>query len=109
MIDEGSFLGRLLGMVDLFVIWWVFVLAIGLGSAVPPADAADRSRVVQRVCRDCGRRCRHHEPDGGGMTGKKKLLIGVGVVVILGAIAFANFKFKRVEGRHGQRRDDQGA
>jgi len=32
------------------------------------------------------------------MTGTKKLLIGVGIVVILGAIAFANFKFKRVEG-----------
>ena len=32
------------------------------------------------------------------MTGKKKLLIGAGVVVILGAIAFANFKFKRVDG-----------
>jgi HlyD family secretion protein len=32
------------------------------------------------------------------MTGRKKLLIGIGVVVILGAIAFANFKFKRVEG-----------
>jgi len=32
------------------------------------------------------------------MTGKKKLLIGIGVVVILGAIAYANFKFKRVEG-----------
>jgi HlyD family secretion protein len=32
------------------------------------------------------------------MTGKKKLLIGTGVVVILGGIAFANFKFKRVEG-----------
>ena len=32
------------------------------------------------------------------MTGKKKLLIGLGIVVILGAIAFANFKFKRVEG-----------
>jgi hypothetical protein len=31
MIDEGSFLGRLLGMVDLFVVWWIFVLAIGLG------------------------------------------------------------------------------
>jgi hypothetical protein len=30
MIDERSFLGRLLGMVDLFVVWWVFVLAIGL-------------------------------------------------------------------------------
>jgi len=32
------------------------------------------------------------------MTGTKKLLIGVGILVILGAIAFANFKFKRVEG-----------
>lgn len=31
MIDETSFLGRLLGMVDLFMIWWVLVLAIGLG------------------------------------------------------------------------------
>ena len=45
----------------------------------------------------CGRRYRQ-KSDGGGMTGKKKLLIGVGIVVILGAIAFANFKFKRVEG-----------
>lgn len=32
------------------------------------------------------------------MTGKKKILIGVAVVVVLGAIAFANFKFKRVDG-----------
>ncbi|MEO7271723.1 MAG: YIP1 family protein [Vicinamibacterales bacterium] len=31
MIDEASFLGRLLGMVDLFLIWWLVVLAIGLG------------------------------------------------------------------------------
>lgn len=31
MLDEGSFLARLLGMIDLFLIWWVFVLAIGLG------------------------------------------------------------------------------
>jgi hypothetical protein len=30
MVDEGSFLGRLLGMVDLFLVWWVIVLAIGL-------------------------------------------------------------------------------
>lgn len=32
------------------------------------------------------------------MTGKKKLLIGIGIVVILGAIVYANFKFKRAEG-----------
>jgi hypothetical protein len=31
MIDEASFAGRLLGMVDLFIIWWLLVLAIGLG------------------------------------------------------------------------------
>jgi Yip1 domain len=30
MIDEKSFAGRLIGMVDLFVIWWLVVLAIGL-------------------------------------------------------------------------------
>jgi hypothetical protein len=31
MIDERSFLGRLLGTIDLFIVWWVIVLAIGLG------------------------------------------------------------------------------
>ena len=32
------------------------------------------------------------------MTRNKKILIGVGVVAVLGGIAYANFKFKRVEG-----------
>jgi HlyD family secretion protein len=32
------------------------------------------------------------------LSRNKKILIGVGVVAILGAIAFANFKFKRIEG-----------
>jgi Yip1 domain len=31
MIDEHSFIGRLFAMIDLFVIWWVVLLAIGLG------------------------------------------------------------------------------
>ena len=43
MIDEHSFLGRLLGMIDLFMVWWVVVLAIGL-ACLPAADAADRDR-----------------------------------------------------------------
>jgi hypothetical protein len=30
MLDEGSFLARLLGTLDLFLIWWTVVLAIGL-------------------------------------------------------------------------------
>lgn len=31
MLDESSFAARLLGMMDLFALWWLFVLAIGLG------------------------------------------------------------------------------
>ena len=31
MIDENSFIGRLLGMIDIFLVWWVVLLAIGLG------------------------------------------------------------------------------
>jgi hypothetical protein len=30
MLDEDSFVGRLMGMIDLFMIWYVIVLAIGL-------------------------------------------------------------------------------
>jgi Yip1-like protein len=30
MIEEKSFVGRLLGMTDLFIIWWLVVLAIGI-------------------------------------------------------------------------------
>lgn len=31
MLPEGSFVARLAGMIDLFVVWWIFVLAIGIG------------------------------------------------------------------------------
>ena len=30
MLDETSFVGKLAGMIDLIIIWWLFVLAIGL-------------------------------------------------------------------------------
>jgi len=30
MRPEGTFFARLAGMVDLFIVWWVFVLAVGL-------------------------------------------------------------------------------
>jgi hypothetical protein len=32
LADESSLVGRLLGMIDLFVIWWVVALAIGLAA-----------------------------------------------------------------------------
>lgn len=31
MLEEGTFLNRLLGSVDVFMLWWVTVLAIGVG------------------------------------------------------------------------------
>jgi hypothetical protein len=31
MLDEGSLAARFLGIIDLFIIWWLVVLAIGLG------------------------------------------------------------------------------
>jgi hypothetical protein len=31
MLDERSFIGRLFGMIDLFWIWWLILLAMGLG------------------------------------------------------------------------------
>jgi hypothetical protein len=30
MLPEGSFVARLAGMIDLFIVWWVVVLAMGL-------------------------------------------------------------------------------
>jgi hypothetical protein len=32
MLDESSFLAKFLGTIDLFLVWWVVVLAIGLGA-----------------------------------------------------------------------------
>jgi hypothetical protein len=31
MLPEGAFVTRLAGMIDLFVVWWVFILAVGIG------------------------------------------------------------------------------
>jgi hypothetical protein len=30
MLDESSFLAKFLGMIDLFIVWWVVILSIGL-------------------------------------------------------------------------------
>lgn len=32
MLDETSFLAKFLGMIDLFIVWWLIVLAIGLAA-----------------------------------------------------------------------------
>ena len=56
MIDEKSFVGRLLGMTDLFIIWWLVVLAIGLGVLYRRRTQPDRHRVCSsstRSSRSC--------------------------------------------------------
>ena len=45
MLDETSFLARLLGWIDLFWIWWIVNLAIGVGRAV---QAEERVRLPGR-------------------------------------------------------------
>jgi hypothetical protein len=30
MLDEASFLARFFGIIDLFILWWIFALAIGM-------------------------------------------------------------------------------
>src|SRR3954470_13137232 len=66
--------------------------------AVSTPHTAGSAGAARRLCRDragCGG---VQECCGGRMTRGKKILIGVGVAVILGALAFANVKFKRQEG-----------
>ena len=57
MLDESSFLAKLLGTIDLFLVWWVVVLAIGLGVLYQAQDRADRDRVVRGLRRH-RRHCR---------------------------------------------------
>src|SRR5207237_3204982 len=66
--------------------------------AVSAPHAADRAHAARGLRSDCGGNRVVQEPCGGRMTRGKKILIGIGVVVILGALAFANVKFKRQEG-----------
>src|SRR6185312_4018569 len=68
------------------------------GGAVPAAYAADRDLPARCLCSDRAHHRSGEVQDGRRMTRNKKILIGAGVVVILGALAFANVKFKRQEG-----------
>ena len=77
MLPDGSFAARLLGMIDLLLIWQVIVLAIGLARAVPPPHAADRDVAVRGLRRHCGGRRRVHEPSWGDtLSRNKKIIIG---------------------------------
>ena len=84
MLPENSFAAHLLGMVDVFLIWYIVVLAIGLARAVPPAHAADRDLAAVGLRGDRHRHRARQEPGWGSMSRNKKILIGLGIVVVLG-------------------------
>ena len=98
-LPDGTFLARLAGMIDLFVVWWVFVLAIGIGVLYRRRTQPIAMALFGIVCRNrAGGRGRHEPPGGNALSRNKKILIGVGIVIVLGAIAYANVKFKRTSG-----------
>ena len=49
--DEASYVGRLLGMIDLFWIWWLFALSIGV---IAVASIAARPAVLAPIARVFG-------------------------------------------------------
>ena len=86
-------------MIDIFLVWWLVVLAIGLGvlyrrRTQPIAIGLFAVyAVIIVVAGGCHERFWENE-----LTRNKKILIGVGVAVALGGIAYANVRFKRVVG-----------
>ena len=50
-LDAASPVARFLGALDVFVIWWAIVLAIGVSVPVPPPGADDGHHVCWRIRR----------------------------------------------------------
>ena len=98
MLPEKSFAGSLLGMVDVFLDLVHRRAGHRAGRAVSPADAADRDLAAVGLRGDRHRHRALQEPGWGSMSRNKKILIGVGIVVVLGGIGYANVKFKRQDG-----------
>jgi hypothetical protein len=48
MFDEGTLGARLFGTVDVFGLWWMWVLSVGLAAATTPAEGPERSRRARR-------------------------------------------------------------
>ena len=70
MLDEASPLARFLGVIDLFVVWWIVVLAIGVSVLYRRPDPPPRARLHRRLRRA---RAAGRARDGGvGRNGVKR-------------------------------------
>ena len=65
MLPEKSFLGRLLGMIDIFLIWWLVVLAIGLAVLYRRRTQPIAIGAARRLRRDRADRRRRESRMGG--------------------------------------------
>ena len=65
MVDPKSFVGRVLAMTDLFLIWYVLVLAIGLAVLYRRRTQPIAMALLWRLRGHRPRDRRRHEPSGG--------------------------------------------
>ncbi|MBY0494049.1 MAG: YIP1 family protein [Cyanobacteria bacterium] len=48
LFDEGTLASRLFGTVDVFGVWWLWLMSLGLAAATTPAEGPERSRRARR-------------------------------------------------------------
>ncbi len=60
VLDEASPLARFFALFDVFVLWWIVVLAVGLAVLYRARARAVAAGATRRVRRNRRRSCRHH-------------------------------------------------
>ena len=48
VFDEGTWPARLFGAIDVFGLWWMWLLSLGLAAATTPAEGPERNRRARR-------------------------------------------------------------
>jgi hypothetical protein len=48
LFDEGTWPARLFGTIDVFGLWWMWLLSLGLAAGTTPAEGPERSRRARR-------------------------------------------------------------
>ena len=86
MLEESGFPARFLGSIDLFTLWWLFVLAVGVSVLLPSPGGASCRLVLCRL-RGAGRpRGVGHRAAGGILiVSRRKLWIGLILLLVVAA------------------------
>ena len=97
-LDETNFVARFLGMIDLFIVWWLVVLGHRARRALQAQDRPDLlvahgASIVVIVARASRASCAHSQRSRS--VSRKKWFIALVVIVLLAAVVGANFYFKK--------------